>query len=533
MPIDPNIALSVKTPQPESPLTTIGGLMQLKDSISQIALRNAQTQQAQQNSADIQAQAQGRQRDLADQQAIQQAMTDPGQAKAIGAGDLSTLNGKIQPKSLIGLQNSLAELHKTKAANSEADLKNQGVALGRLEDTLGGLSAMRKEDGTLDIDGVNGSLPGAIQTLTQQGVIKDAGITTDLPTSITSEKDLQQMEARLGLLQGVNAKAADLKKTQTEGTKNTAQASEAQANADLAGAKKGGAQAESTRQQLITSMMQKAQSAQANGQHPIDAILGTVDPAAAGAYKPAYDSAMAGGGPEAAKAILEAAANHAGQLSMATNPQVRQAKVDEAVATEKATAPIKEQTAINTQRALYGGGNAAVAAVPPHLVATAIGDANKAGQDYAQAAGDAARIKDFVAAAQSGNKAAPGLIPLTELRGIVNRVNRNELDAISSSAGSAYDRVQGFFGKYTEGQSIPPAVLKDTASIADTMANAAQRTYGMKLNTINTNYGSKFEPVRAGGALPQVGDIVPTKSGKVKITAIHPDGTFDADPVKQ
>jgi hypothetical protein len=42
-------------------------------------------------------------------------------------------------------------------------------------------------------------------------------------------------------------------------------------------------------------------------------------------------------------------------------------------------------------------------------------------------------------------------------------------------------------------------------------------------------------PARARGSLPQVGDIVTNRrTGQpVRITAIHPDGTFDYDPVKQ
>ena len=43
------------------------------------------------------------------------------------------------------------------------------------------------------------------------------------------------------------------------------------------------------------------------------------------------------------------------------------------------------------------------------------------------AAADASRIHNLIQAAQSGNKAAPGLIPLAELRQYVNRVNQSEL----------------------------------------------------------------------------------------------------------
>ena len=98
MPVDPNIALSVQTPPPVSPLQTIGSLMQMRDTASQIALRNAQTQQAAAQTGDIQAQAQQRQRDLQSWNDLRELLKDPQVQKTLGSGDYTPVyNAGVTP----------------------------------------------------------------------------------------------------------------------------------------------------------------------------------------------------------------------------------------------------------------------------------------------------------------------------------------------------------------------------------------------------------------------------------------------------
>ena len=287
------------------------------------------------------------------------------------------------------------------------------------------------------------------------------------------------------------------------------------------------------REQMVNDLMKKGQQAPTNGQHPVDAILGGVDPQAAAAMKPAYDSLMAqppdeNGRHPAADTILEAAAKHASEIAMAQNPAMTKAKADDAAAIETATGPIKARTAATTEAAIAPiKVNTAVQTeiqkaaqapgafspvIDPAARAKAIDDYQKSSSEYADKVGQAKQLADFVSAAQSGNKAAPGLIPIAEVRQLVNRVNRQELQSVSNSAGSAYDRLQGFLGKYTEGQPIPPQVLSDTKAISQTMQQAAQRTYGYKVQLNRQTYGSKAQPVdldngsQAGGKLPEIGD---------------------------
>jgi len=75
------------------------------------------------------------------------------------------------------------------------------------------------------------------------------------------------------------------------------------------------------------------------------------------------------------KAGQEAAARLPSDIAKETNPQIQAGKVRVAAAEGQARANIEAQT--------LRGYNAAVANVPPHLVAPASAAASKAGEDYA------------------------------------------------------------------------------------------------------------------------------------------------------
>ena len=192
------IPLQVQTPQPQGPLQTIGQLASVRDAISQIGLRNAQTQAAQQQAQDIAAQAQQRNRDLADQNTIQQAMQDPAANARIHTGDYSDVAGKIQPKTLFGLQQQQQAFIGTKLAQTKEQNAIQSEALGEVFNTLTGLKSLTKPDGTVDLDKVNASLPDAVNHLRAIGALNNAGITAQVPTSISDPKQIDQFIASIG-----------------------------------------------------------------------------------------------------------------------------------------------------------------------------------------------------------------------------------------------------------------------------------------------------------------------------------------------
>lgn len=164
---------------------------------------------------------------------------------------------------------------------------------------------------------------------------------------------------------------------------------------------------------------------------------------------------------------------------------------------------LETQQKVAAAQAGVAGAPGALRGVAPHLVAAAAADANKVGQEFADATAAARDMQTFVDMAKGGNKIAyaysptEGVLTLNTARG-VKRVNMAEIGSYSG-AGSAADRVMAFLGKQATGASIPDGVLNDMASLHQGIASNAQKTYATKLQVINQNYGSSFQPVNMGG----------------------------------
>jgi hypothetical protein len=310
---DASIPLGFQTPQQQSPLASLSQIMAFKNGMAETELRRQQILQSQSLQAEQQAKADQANRDLADQGKLQELMKNPDVNARIRKGDTSDIDGVLQPKSVDALRSKQLELQngyltQTKEQNQIASdtIKN------KIQPSVNAFYDMLKPDGSLDFDRINSSMPGIIQGLNQDGAFKDAGLPApNAAGRITSKDDLDALSASLhGLaaarehVAGLQEQAAKTAASSGAATKDTADAAKAQAEAD--------------KQNMINGFMKAAQNGTTTGVHPIDSILGQVDPQAAASYKPAYDAAMAGGGPEAAKAILTAAAEHAATLSTAT-----------------------------------------------------------------------------------------------------------------------------------------------------------------------------------------------------------------------
>jgi hypothetical protein len=184
----------------------------------------------------------------------------------------------------------------------------------------------------------------------------------------------------------------------------------------------------------------------------------------------------------------------------------------------KAALDLETAQKVAAAQAGVAGAPGALRGVAPHLVAAAAADANKVGQDFADATAAARDMQTFVDMAKGGNKIAyaysptEGVLTLNTARG-VKRVNMAEIGSYSG-AGSAADRVMAFLGKQGSGASIPDNVLNDMASLHQGIASNAQKTYASKLQVINQNYGSNFQPVNIGGGTGTVKMQAP--NGQVK-----------------
>jgi hypothetical protein len=176
------------------------------------------------------------------------------------------------------------------------------------------------------------------------------------------------------------------------------------------------------------------------------------------------------------------------QDAVATFPE----KLSLAKAEGQARASIEAQVA--------RGSNAALAQVPPHLVAPASSAATKVGEDYAQAQSVTQRLNAMMDAARKGNVVAyqvmpeEGTLQITTSQG-VHRINQAEIQQYAGG-GSLWQRLMGHVGKALSGKSIPDSVLSDMADIQKIQSEGSQLKYNNALKTINQTYGAKFEPVQ-------------------------------------
>lgn len=494
--INAAIPLSVNPPaQPTNIMASLGQLMSIRDAASQIALRNQQTLQAQQQTQNIQAEQQQRNRDLADQDTLQKSLTDPDHpeyAKAAGSGDFSFLNGKVQPKSQVAWKASSLDSQQKAALLDKDTLANSAARHQEIEKSLTGLYQMA-QDPKQGPAAAAQAYPTMLAHLQGEGYLKDLNPAA-IPDSIDGRPEtIAQLAAQNGLYQGLYEKALADKKEQTATEESAAAAAASRATAAKSGV-------ETAKEQLSLDAMRKAVAdQQAGGAHPIDSVLpASVDKTANAAFKANYDVAMRYGGPEAALKVVSEAAQHAGQIGTETNPAVMQARTNQAVATDRATAPIKVQTAVQTQQALNAGSNAAFSTVPPHLVPTATAAAQKAGTDIVGAINSANEMKQIISEARGGNKVAYAFAPVTGVLTInsangTKRMNMAEINQYGG-AGSVADHVQQWFGTHVTGDRIPEDILKDMEALHGSLEKNSENTYRNAITNVNTNFGSKINP---------------------------------------
>ncbi len=193
-----------------------------------------------------------------------------------------------------------------------------------------------------------------------------------------------------------------------------------------------------------------------------------------------------GGGlsPEAQQGVAK-------DIAVATNPQIQQGKV--------AVAAAEGQARANVEASMARGSQAALANVPPHLIAPASEAAAKAGTEYAMAKSVSDRMAATMDAARKGNVVSYQVIPeegalqIITTQG-VHRINQTEISQYAGG-GSLWQRMEGHFGKALTGKSIPGSVLNDMAEIQKIQADGARSKYENTLATINQTYGAAFKPV--------------------------------------
>jgi hypothetical protein len=471
------IPLAIKTPLPESPLQNIGQLMQVRDAMSQIALRNAQVQAAQQNAANVQAEAQQRNRDLADQNTLQETMKDPDAYARLMTGDVTPIAGRVQPKTLQALTAWQTAHEKELLANTSEQNTLRSEGLGRIVDTATGLKSLVGADGKPDLGRINSALPEAVQHLQATNAFKDAGITSGVPTQVTDPAQLDTWLAQVGGLKAATDKVLAQQKAALEIPKTTADTAKANADALLAGSQ---TKERDLQTQILQGQLGLYNQLRSDPSSLAAHVAGSIDPAK---YPAEYARAINDAKLEPdLKGINEAIQRHVQNVSdrertiaTETDPRVIAARAQQAAAVAVATDPIHAQAALR-------------------------GAFQKSAGELAQVQSATDLVDQFVQAAKSGNTAASRNLPAMANAALMgfNTIRRMNPALIQDLPGSALERLEGHLTNIVSGKEQPDSVLNDIVAQQGLILNAAQNRHKYETAGINAALpvGSKgFTPM--------------------------------------
>jgi hypothetical protein len=466
MPSDPNIILGLNpVPPPPNPLATITQLSALKGQAIENQLRQQQIQTNAATQQNVQAEADQKNRDLADQNTIQQWLKDPANATALGSYDGTgafPLAGKIQPKTQEALQTSLVAQQKAALANTGEQRTLNDKMHGQIGDTLNGILYDETGQKRSDADVARLAPPAFAQ------LVADKNIKPENVPTITSWDDGNAFAVKNRFVEGLNSYATKAQK----------------AVQDIATAK-------------ATETMDTAHAAQFNA----DAAKLTQEKVTALANLPKVEADAA-----IAKADAAFRATHGG-LSADETDKNKIARGQLGVS--QAEQNIRQKTFDMT----YGPNapQTGLQGVRPNLVGPASAAMEKAGNELATAQGAADAMQNVLDLASKGNKAAGSNLPLLGVGALnamngIKRINGAEI-AQYGSAGSLLDKIQGRIGSLTVGQPIPQDVLDSIRELHTTLAQQAPITYERKRQVTNQTYGSSFPSVNftgtaAAGGLP-------------------------------
>lgn len=471
-----SIPLQVNSPQPASPLSSVAALMGLRGQMSEIALRSAQAEQAKQNTAQLAAETAQKNRDVADQNHIQEIEKDPDSYAKILAGDLTPLAGKVSDKTIQTVRTNVNAALQNEATRTTEQLAQRNNAAKAIGANLGtALLTQRKPDGSLDVDKVNTLLPTFIQSHAAE--LKALGVDpATVPSSISDEDHLNVLASRMNALASMTEAAQGLKSKQAETAAKEAETRKAGVQADT--------------EQFNLDLMKGA----INGDE--DSVIDTRfagHPDIAAAAKAAYRDNLKAGVPAALKAVsdiydarINRPAGAAATIAAETPGKIAQGKA--MIPVEAARAGAEENARIPGRVAGAVAERKAIAATSPDAFVgivdatprnQAMNEADKIYKEFTDKLTSTQSLLDTIKAAQGGNKAAAGVIPIEQVRTVLRtgQINRNELAAVSSNAGSTMDRIEGWIKGHTEGQPIPPDILRDTASLATIQQTAAKRAF--------------------------------------------------------
>ena len=222
MALDAAIPLQVQTPTPQSPIATVGQLMNIRDMASQVQMRQAQTQHFQAQAAQMQAEAAQNQRLLAGRNKLDALMTsDPKIAEAVGKGDWGAVQGQGIPFEVLNAaQEGHAKVVSQLATTDTATLNNK---LTRNKILGNGLESMT-DPSTPESD-IPGLANSWIQQSASNGLFKDIDQSlVPKEGTINTRADVNKAAATLGLFHGMTQAALELQESRAKADEATSKA---------------------------------------------------------------------------------------------------------------------------------------------------------------------------------------------------------------------------------------------------------------------------------------------------------------------
>ena len=149
----------------------------------------------------------------------------------IYSGDLSVLHGKVQPTTIQNVFKSVDDHVNKLATNDKLKLENQASALGQLKETAINLAAPMADGKDPDAATINSRYQSARAGFAP--LLKLAGIESPLPASITTPEELRNVQVQLHAAESAVQNALTRKKLTAEAEKAASDALTAQADADI------------------------------------------------------------------------------------------------------------------------------------------------------------------------------------------------------------------------------------------------------------------------------------------------------------
>ncbi len=488
MPLDASIYSEFKPQPAPSPFQGIADLMKLRGQTFEIMHAQALAEQEHQAAEVNRMKIAQEQRDLSDQNTIQAAFKDPEQAAKLGRGDTSFLNGSVQPNTLFKLNDSVRKQIGDQATLDDKTLSRNETHHKVVADAIDALMAL-----PTDQDRIN-AYPGVKADLQAKGV---TDVVKNIPDTISGKTDeLQQFANYNNFGLNLTQSAMGRRKTAAEVAEKEADAAKHASDAESAAIKL-----------------------------PVEQATAAATLADPGLLNPEQRAVQGGREATAANAAQEFALNQQKYIESVRHNKAEEGLAASRLAKEKNDEKILTPVEAATLGVAYGTTRAEAAKMDLRPSTAAQNTVAAYASRIKQSSDELGRIGADVTAYERN---APNFMNTARgqqfdqaQRDFINAVLRRESGAVINSG-----EFDSAYKQYIPRTGDSPEVLKQKKENREIQFAAFKRAAG-------NAYQDPGETIaKAAASSHKVGDTVQIGNKKIKITAIHGDGTFDGDEVK-